>query len=283
LSSRTSSARERRKALLWIGTVYLAAAVVALVAGWIASRWRATAHPLAVAAIADLTATWVVFGFSYALDNSSIYDPYWSIAPLFLAGYWSLAAPPGGVDPLRRTVLLALVGLWAGRLTWSCLRRWRGLSDEDWRYRERRSRHESAYWWVSLGGIHLMPTLLVYLGCLPLYVTLTASQRPMGILDGAALVLTLGAIWVEARADRELWRHRSSDERSGERLETGLWRIARHPNYVGEMAFWWGLYLFGLAAAPRYWWTIVGPLSITGLFVFISIPLMERHMEERDS
>ena len=37
----------------------------------------------------------------------------------------------------------------------------------------------------------------------------------------------------------------------------------------------------GLAAAPAWWWTIVGPLAITLLFRFVSLPLMETRMNER--
>jgi len=40
-------------------------------------------------------------------------------------------------------------------------------------------------------------------------------------------------------------------------------------------------YLFGLAANPAWWWTIVGPLSITGLFLTISLPLIEERAKKR--
>ena len=46
------------------------------------------------------------------------------------------------------------------------------------------------------------------------------------------------------------------------------------------MAFWWGLYLFALAADPGAWWAVVGPLLVTTLFVSASIPMMERHLRE---
>jgi steroid 5-alpha reductase family enzyme len=61
----------------------------------------------------------------------------------------------------------------------------------------------------------------------------------------------------------------------GRIVDRGLWRWSRHPNYLGEVGFWWGLWLFGLAAAPGWWWTVVGPLVMVALFVFVSVPLMD--------
>ena len=59
-------------------------------------------------------------------------------------------------------------------------------------------------------------------------------------------------------------------------MTTGLWAYSRHPNYFGEIMFWWGLFIFALAADSCYWWTIAGPLVITILFLFISIPMMDK-------
>jgi steroid 5-alpha reductase family enzyme len=59
-------------------------------------------------------------------------------------------------------------------------------------------------------------------------------------------------------------------------MDTGLWAFSRHPNYLGELSFWWGLYLFALAADPSWWWAIAGAVSITLLFVFLSVPLLDR-------
>ena len=40
--------------------------------------------------------------------------------------------------------------------------------------------------------------------------------------------------------------------------------------------------LFGLAAAPQYWaWLIPGALAMTAMFVFASIPLMDKRSVER--
>jgi steroid 5-alpha reductase family enzyme len=265
------------KALFLIAVIYLVAALVGLGIGHLVG----TQHPIIVVALADVTATIVVFLFSYLLGNSSIYDPYWSVAPVLIALYWALIGRATGANPTRQVVVLILVGTWAVRLTWNWVRQWDGLKHEDWRYVDLRARYGRAYWPVSLTGIHMMPTLIVFLGCLALFPALSIGMRPFGIPDLAAVLVTGGAIWIEAQADRELRRHRASNENAGKVLDTGLWTYSRHPNYFGEMTFWWGLYLFALAADPRYWWTIVGPVSITLLFLYVSIPMIERRMLAR--
>ena len=110
----------------------------------------------------------------------------------------------------------------------------------------------------------------------------------IGVLMGAstgivgATVVTLGAIWIEARADLDLRRFLDRPREPGELLRTGIWKRLRYPNYLGEIGFWWGLWLFGMAGDPSWWWTVIGPLSITLLFVFISVPMMDRrHLARR--
>ncbi|MGB5219978.1 MAG: DUF1295 domain-containing protein, partial [Polyangiales bacterium] len=106
------------------------------------------------------------------------------------------------------------------------------------------------------------------------------GTRPLSWIDGVALIVTAGAITIETVADQQLVAF-SKVKRPGEIIKTGLWRYSRHPNYFGELTFWWGLYLFGLAADPSYVWTIVGPIMMTGMFLGVSIPWMDRRSCER--
>ena len=63
-------------------------------------------------------------------------------------------------------------------------------------------------------------------------------------------------------------------------LDTGLWRYTRHPNYFGEAALWWGIYL--LAAAAGAWWTVFAPLLMTFLLLRVSgVALLEKDIAER--
>jgi steroid 5-alpha reductase family enzyme len=267
-------------------SICLGVYLLALLAAVLSARLLSGAHPVLIAFTADLTATVVVFAFSVVFDNSSIYDPYWSVAPPLIALYWLTAAGLPDRLPVRSLLLLALLFVWAVRLTFNWVRRWDGIRDEDWRYRDFRKRYNSLYWPVSFLGIHLFPTLIVFLGCLSFYPAMSlgaAAPRSFGLLDVFAAAVTLGAIMLETTADRQLHKYKSASPKPGEIFSRGLWARCRHPNYLGEVTFWWGLYLFCLAASPTHWWFILGPLAMTGLFVGISVPWMDRHLLARKS
>jgi steroid 5-alpha reductase family enzyme len=90
------------------------------------------------------------------------------------------------------------------------------------------------------------------------------------------LLLILFSVWLAYAADEQLKKIRKVP--ASNRKMTGLWSSSRHPNYLGEILTWWGILLVGLSFGMEYWWTGVGAVTITLMFVFISIPLMEKHM-----
>jgi steroid 5-alpha reductase family enzyme len=263
---RTSRAVGRAiSGLAYAAALIAAALVVALVD---------PGQPLAAIGLGTLVATVVVFAASMAVDNSSIYDPYWSLQPLAIAVYY-LAADRGGIDA-RQVLVTGLVFFYALRLTSNFYRDWPGLSKEDFRYRAFRVSAGRAYWPVSFVGIHMFPTIMVYLGCLPLYAVTRPGAAGLSWLDGVATVVLAGAIVLAFVADEQLRAFRRDPQNRGRSIDSGFWAYSRHPNYLGEVATWWGLWLFALAAGLSWWWTVVGASAITLLFVFVSVPMMEK-------
>ncbi|MFC6023483.1 DUF1295 domain-containing protein [Plantactinospora solaniradicis] len=260
-----------------VGGIYLVAGLGAVLTWQLAGA----RHPLTGALYADLVATLLVFAASMLLRNASIYDPCWSVAPPLIMVGWIVAAAEDGVV-LRQFLVTALVTVWAFRLTANWARGWSGLRHEDWRYRQLRAqtRGRLPWWLVNLTGIQLMPTLVVFAGLLSGWPAV-AGDRAVGPLDVLAVLVTAGAIGLEAVADDQLRRFTADPANRGRICDRGLWRYSRHPNYLGEIAFWWGLWLFGLAADPSWWWTVIGPLTVLTLFVGATIPLMERRSLDR--
>ncbi len=271
------TSRSLRASFAWIVLAYAAGALAA----YLVAQRVAPGHPLWLTILAaDVVATCVVFAFSVVLNNSSVYDPYWSVAPMIIAPTIALLASHPDVPALRKWTVTALVLVWGARLTWNWARGWNGLGHEDWRYADLR-RTGKAYWLVSFFGFHMMPTIWVYLGCLSLVPALSTGTAPLGPLDALAFVVTAGAIWIEATADQQLRRFRLTNQTPGKIMAEGLWSHCRHPNYLGEILLWWGLFLFALAANRSAWRCVVGPLAINLLFVFISIPLIDKRSLSR--
>lgn len=264
----------RARSLAWLALAY-AAGLAAAVATTLALPGR---DPLWVSLAADVVATAVVFAFSLALGNSSVYDPYWSVAPIPIVLYWAFAAGGSSAVAARQVLVVAVVVAWGLRLTANQLARWEGLGDEDYRYVDIRRKTGAFYWPASFVGVHLFPTLWVFLGLVAAWPALSGPGRPLGLLDALGLLVSVAAIAIETAADLQLRRFMSSRRERGTTLETGVWAWCRHPNYLGEMGFWWGLFLFGMAARPTAWWAAVGPIAITALFVGISIPMKDRRM-----
>ncbi|MCJ7726098.1 MAG: DUF1295 domain-containing protein [Acidimicrobiia bacterium] len=269
------------RSIAFLAVVYSAALGIA----WLVAVATADLGDWQAILLADVAATCFVFVMAVAANNTSVYDPYWSVAPLPIALWWAMHGAPSppleGVIPnspngARFAAVAILILLWGIRLTANFLRGWPGLGHEDWRYTEHRRFGTLRYWLVSFGGLQMMPTLIVFAAMLPVLAVTRTPGNDFGLLDLAAIAVTAAAIVMETAADEQKRRHRGPGF-----VTTGVWGWLRHPNYLGEVTFWWGLWLFALAAGWGNWWTIAGPAAMTILFVFVSVPLMDRRMLRR--
>jgi len=235
-------------------------------------------HPTIAVLIADLVATVVVFIGSVVVRNSSMYDPYWSVIPPFLA--WAFATLGHNI-PVGRTVLLMVaINVWAVRLTSNWVRGWPGIRHEDWRYGMLRQDAKVPGWIIDFSAVHLYPTLQVWVACLGMYAALALGTKALNVLDWTAAAVIVLAALVQFVADEQMRRHRRTA--SNVAFRGGLWSLSRHPNYFGEATVWWGVWLFGVAGNPAsWWWTLIGPVSMTALLRFASCPMMDKRSVER--
>ena len=120
----------------------------------------------------------------------------------------------------------------------------------------------------------LFPTLVVY-GCtVPAFVFINHPNTNLVWIIG--MIISLIGICLELAADAQMRAFKRTNTDKATIIRTGLWRNARHPNYLGEILMWWGIYITAVAAAPSLWWLGVGALVNTAMFVFITIPMADR-------
>lgn len=237
-------------------------------------------HLLARIAVADIAATVFIFIGAMLMNNSSMYDPYWSVKPAVIACAYLFLAGTGNLNWMQ-WLAFVLVQLYMLRLTTNFYRDWVGFSHEDWRYVNFRKQFGKGYWVISFLGIHLFPTVMVYLSCLPLYGIFgqATADYPIVVVIGALVLLA--SIVLAYIADEQMRTFRNDASNKGKYMAEKLWKNSRHPNYLGEILTWWGLFIMAIGISLDYWWTGIGALAINLMFLFASIPMLDKRSLER--
>ena len=225
-------------------------------------------NSLAEIFIADLIATIIIYLSSYIFKNSSIYDPYWSIIPPFLLLYWIYDI--NGAFNIQSVLILFSVLFWSLRLTFNWIRGWKGLQQEDWRYVDMRNYSEKWFEFSNFLGIHLFPTLIVFFCCVPMKNAIVKTTSDISFVIG--LCICFIGVMYEIISDQQLYNFKKKNP-SG-MIKEGLWKYSRHPNYYGEILFWWGIFIYGVNL-DNYYLLILAPTSMTIMFLYVSIPWIE--------
>lgn len=227
--------------------------------------------------VADIVATAVVYLFGVIIKNSSVYDPYWSVAPpiLLIVSIIHFQA----VNTVS-FMLLTVVIVWSIRLTANWVYTFDNLEWQDWRYTKYKNETGKLWQFANFFGINLMPTLIVFSALASAIYCLNAEAN-VTLFTYLAALLCLTATLIELVSDTTMHRFRKDSSNKNKVCQVGLYKYSRHPNYLGEITFWWGIYFIALSVDINLWWTGFGALINTALFVFISIPLMEKRQIQR--
>jgi steroid 5-alpha reductase family enzyme len=223
--------------------------------------------------LADVAATVFVWIMGLVYKNVSVYDPYWSVAPPVMFTAWAIFK---GCWTVPVTLLLIAVWYWGIRLTGNWAYTFKGLGHEDWRYtRYRETQPPFLFHITNFFGLNMMPTLLVFACMLPGFGLFNAESANW--LTWLGFAVSLSAASIQLIADTQI--HRFRDSHPHQFCNVGLWKHGRHPNYFGEITMWWGVWVM-YASIFGIDWHVLAPISMTCLFLFISIPMMERRQLE---
>lgn len=223
--------------------------------------------------LADVIGTLFVYFAGVLVNNTSVYDPYWSVQPLIIVTFlltrfqiWNLG------------ILLMLIALfyWGIRLTANWAYTFDSLKCQDWRYDMLKEKSKQWYPVVSLLGINLFPTVIVYLAVLPAIVFFEKGGTNVITLLGFFICLIAASL--QLFADIQMQKYRNSPHDKSSIIRIGLWKYSRHPNYLGEILQWWGIYIMMVSVHPDKWYLSIGALLNTLMFFFISIPMAEKRL-----
>lgn len=216
--------------------------------------------------LAAITSLWVI---SIIIRDVSIIDMAFSglISLLIGFSFWKTQAQ----GPAALITLFAVL-IWGLRMSVYLVHRNWGHG-EDVRYTKLRSWAPEgwAFHWLSLRQVFLLQGVVIWLLTLPQQIFFwVAPAADMTAIAWLGLSLWGIGFFFETIGDWQLSKFRADESKRGTVLNTGLWRYTRHPNYFGELAQWWGLFLiaiqvpqvgFGLVGVLLYSWLV---LRVTG-------------------
>lgn len=224
--------------------------------------------------IADVIATIIVFAFSLIFKNASVYDPYWSVQPVVIITAFAVST----YITVFKVLLILAICYWGIRLTANWAYTFKNLNHQDWRYTNLQQKTKNLYPAVNLLGIHLFPTIVVYLCTLPaVYAIVSTNYANIGFY--IFIILSFIAPTLQLIADIQM--HKFRKKQSQNIMNSGLWAYSRHPNYLGEIIMWWGICLSCVCIVGFYWYMFLGAIVNTLMFLFISIPMAENKLQHK--
>jgi steroid 5-alpha reductase family enzyme len=243
-----------------------------------------TKNPLASAVFITILLSMTCFLLGELTYRHSFVDKLWSITPVFFSWYFVYSFYR--VLNLRALIPTLLITIWGIRLTYNFYRKggyaWQ---EEDYRWPIIRAKLPRPVMSLfNLTFISFIQNFLLLALTIPVYiVAASASSRwqttSLNWIDALAGTVMVGCLIIETVADQQQWNYQSKKYEkinAGKRLtgeyakgfiDTGLWRYSRHPNFLAEQCFWWGVYLFGVAATGEWvQWSMAGTAALTLLF-----------------
>ncbi|MCW2515880.1 MAG: putative rane protein [Mycobacterium sp.] len=234
-----------------------------------------------VVSAASLAILVLVYGATFLIGRRigryNVVDVTWGASFVVVA---AVAAVVGNGDLVRRLLLLVLVAVWGLRLAWHMVGKSAGKG-EDPRYDKMLRGDFSAA--NVIRKIFLIQAAMAWFISLPLQLSASVGPTPAALVPVliAGVVVWVVGLLFEAVGDHQLRRFKADPANKGKIMDRGLWSWTRHPNYFGDSAVWWGLWLISIAG-----WislaTVLSPVAMTYFLVYATgARLTERIMLDR--
>ena len=206
---------------------------------------------------------WILFVPAYLLQTEKFYDISGSITYISVVSYCFF----NFYDPenlnIGNVILSIIIIIWALRLGSFLFIRIK-KAGEDIRFREIKKSPTRFFMTWTLQGM---------------WVSLCSACALAGVAKGIiinnyfyfGLAIFLIGFILEIIADNQKTKFRSNPENKDKFINSGLWKLSRHPNYLGEILLWLGISIISLSSLEGLELaTLISPLFTYLLLVYVS-------------
>lgn len=231
--------------------------------------------PILASFLFSLAINMFFFIFAALFKTDKVTDFTYSLSFFLLAPI--LLFSSGHPFSTEQVLVTLAIMLWALRLGTYLFYRILKIGKDD-RFDDKRSNP------LAFLRFWILQTLVVWIVMLPFALFLTSEPEmiPQYMTTAGMVVFLLGLI-IETVSDMQKFNYRMKTENDGHWVDSGLWKFSRHPNYMGEILVWWGLFVVVIPfLSGLQWLTILGPFTITFFLIFVSgIPLLEKSSDKK--
>ena len=264
---------EKSKTLASIGLVLLLGVAFA----WAGSYGGASFAEIPVFTLGVVMAfliQWIAFIPAMLKRTEKFFDLVGSITYLSVT-LLSFALVPEA--DLRSYLLAAMVCIWAGRLgSFLFTRIHKAGSDQ--RFDKLKNSFVQFIGAWTLQGLWVTFTMAAALAGIT-----SAKREPIGVLALFGTLIWLTGFLLEAIADHQKSAFKKDPENRDSFIQSGLWSISRHPNYLGEIILWVGVSIVAIPVLQGWQWAMLSsPFFVALLLIRVSgIPLLEKKADEK--
>ena len=208
---------------------------------------------------------WALFIPAYIFQTEKFYDLSGSFTYIFVICYVSYGFYLENGINIGNIILGSAIIIWAIRLGSFLFIRIHNAG-EDKRFRSIKPSATRFFMTWTLQGMWVS----ICSAC-----ALTAISTSKGVEVNSLLYVGLAffliGFLIEVVADSQKSKFRSNPENKNKFINTGLWSLSRHPNYLGEITLWLGITIMSISSLSGWQFvTLISPIFTYILLVYVS-------------
>lgn len=213
-----------------------------------------------------------MFLIAYKLQTDKVTDiSYSATFMISVLGLFVLRSSQDIVDK----IVLSIIFLWAIRLGLYLLVRIHTMGRDNRFDHIRNSFKSFLGFWIVQG-------ISVTIICLPVILSFNTGNKNLTTIGYIGISIALIGFLIETVADNQKYSFKKLNPDTF--IQSGLWAKIRHPNYLGEILFWIGIFLISLSGITNniLYLGVISPLWIVFLLIkFSGIPPLEKKWAEK--
>lgn len=224
--------------------------------------------------IISILAVLLLFLFSRSIRNFSIITPVWSLIPIFLTIIQFLSTikfvdDNNYIINVNQIVFGSLIIIWAICFIINWIINHSSFEDKSWEDEKIEKEPKWRQFFKLFINVIVFSLIIDCIYGLIVIANKVLSNRFNFIYVLAFLVMSIGIV-IETIANFQKNSFKRKNKNKEKICKIGLWKNSRHPNYLGEIVFWFGIFIITLTNLSNYYWMSINYILLIIIWIIFA-------------